>query len=90
MRTYIAGPITGVDNYAEPFNDMQQELEQQGHKVMNPAILPEGFEWEQYMPICFAMIDACDVVVFLPGWENSKGAKRELEYAELCGKLIRK
>ncbi|MCS4522383.1 DUF4406 domain-containing protein [Clostridium botulinum] len=49
---------------------------------MNPSVLPEGFPWEVYMPICYAMIDACNSVYMLKNWTDSKGAKLELEYAK--------
>lgn len=80
MKIYIAGKITDNPNYKEQFEAVQKALEQEGHAVMNPAILPPGFEHHEYMKICYAMIDACDAVYFLDTWEDSKGAKMEMEY----------
>lgn len=85
---YIAGPITGVANYREAFDQAQADLEAEGHIVLNPATLPEGMTPAQYMRICMAMIDDANVVFFLPGWENSRGAKLEKAYAEYTGKDI--
>ena len=48
---------------------------------MNPSILPNGFEHEEYMRICYAMIDVCDCVYFLENWTKSKGAQMEHDYA---------
>ena len=48
---------------------------------MNPALLPAGFEYEDYMKVCFSMIDVCDEVHLLQNWEDSEGAKREFSYA---------
>lgn len=81
MKIYIAGKITGLDNYKEIFAEVEAELLAEGHEVMNPAMLPVGFEWEEYMHICLSMIDVCDAVYFITNWEDSKGATDEHFYA---------
>lgn len=88
-KIYIAGKITGLDNFKEIFNQAEQELKQKGHKVMNPAILPSGFEYEDYMKVCFSMIDVCEEVHFLPNWTDSDGAKREHNYAIATQKSVK-
>lgn len=88
MKTYIAGKITGLDNYQELFKAAEEKLKEQGHTVMNPSVLPRGFEQQEYMRICFAMIDACDRVYFLENWKNSLGARLEMEYARYHGKKV--
>lgn len=42
MKIYIAGKITGDENYREKFAKAQAELEKDGHIVLNPSVLPEG------------------------------------------------
>lgn len=79
--TYLAGPITGINNYQERFALAEVELINRGHKVFSPASMPAGLPHETYMPICYAMIDACNTICFLPGWRESKGANMEYEYA---------
>ena len=88
MKIYIAGPISGVENYKEVFAKVETQLIKWGHKVMNPAALGEGFDYEAYMPICLAMLEACDCVFLLNGWESSKGARLEKEYAIVQGKHV--
>lgn len=89
MKIYIAGKITGLDNYKELFNKAEKELLAKGYKVMNPAILPGGFTQPEYMEICYRMIDACDEIYMLNNWENSNGAKLEHCYAiEKAKKII--
>ena len=89
MKIYVAGKITGLDNYKEVFEEAGRMLEEEGHTVMLPSILPEGFEYEEYMKICFAMIDVCDSVYMLSNWDESPGAVREQSYAINSGKSVR-
>ncbi len=89
MKIYIAGKITGVDNYKEIFGEAEARLKKMGFTVMNPAILPyPGFEHNEYMQICLTMIDVCDAVCLLDGWEESTGACMEFYHANSNGKLI--
>ena len=88
MKVYIAGKITGDPNYKQKFKVKEMKLTHIGHNVMNPALLPDGFGYEDYMKICFSMIDVCDAVHFMPCWEDSEGAKREFQYATSRGKQI--
>ena len=80
-KLYISGKITGVENYKELFDEAEKYYTGLGYIVMNPAILPEGFEWDDYMPICLEMLKPCDVFALLEGWQNSPGAKCELKLA---------
>lgn len=88
MKIYIAGKINGFENYKEKFKEAEDKLLKEGHVCMNPAILPEGFPYEAYMPICTAMINQCDAVYILDNWKDSRGAKVELEYAKVTGKTV--
>ena len=86
MKIYIAGRITGDPDYYEKFREAQVELEAQGHIVLNPAELPQGMHGEEYMRICFAMIDCADVVGMLSDWHESAGARLEHSYCNYIGK----
>lgn len=81
---YISGPITGVDNYLDNFNAAEEALKELGYTVINPArfnsVLPD-LKYEQYMSIDFALLDLCDYIYMLDGWQDSKGANREYGYA---------
>jgi hypothetical protein len=78
---YIAGPITGCKSYRRNFAAAEWRLSENDHIVFNPAVMPMGLGHEKYMPICFAMMDACDTVYFLAGWQGSEGACMEYHYA---------
>ena len=88
MKVYIAGKITGNENYREEFAKAQDELEKKGYTVLNPAVLPEGLTKGEYMRICFSMIDTADEVHFLTGWQDSEGAKVEYAYCLYVGKRV--
>ena len=77
MKIYIAGKITGDSEYKKKFYDAECALIDKGHTVMNPAILPAGFEWGEYMAICLQMQSVCDGTLFLPDWKDSQGARLE-------------
>ena len=85
MKIYISGAITGTDNYMERFEKAEKELTEQGYSVVNPAKvntqLPEDTTYEEYMKMCFCMLDICDSIYFLKGFEKSCGANREYSYA---------
>ncbi len=90
-KVYIAGPITGVEDFKANFQSAEDLLKDTGHEVIiNPSFLPSGLgNNEDYMHICYAMIDKVDMVVILPGWEESVGTKSELKYAIEHNKEIR-
>lgn len=90
MKFYIAGKITGDENYRAKFGKAELALIRKGHKVFNPATIPENpsWEWEDYMKASGEMQKLCDAVLFLPDWEESKGAKRERIHACLLGQKI--
>ena len=88
-RVYLSGAITSCyETYEDTFAHKQIELEKAGNIVINPALLPKGLDSDRYMPICFAMVDACDTIYMMKGWENSKGARLERDYALYHGKDV--
>lgn len=88
MIVYIAGPITGVENYKENFTRAEEKLRSEGDVVLNPTRLPVELSYESHMRIDLAMVAEADVVYALKGWMQSKGAVAEVEVAKALGKTI--
>lgn len=86
MKIYIAGKIAGDRRYRAKFREAAKNLEAMGHVILNPATLPDGLEQADYMRICLAMLDTADVAVFLPDYQESRGAMVEWAYCQRIGK----
>ena len=91
MKLYLSGAITGTDDYMDRFSMAEKSLEVE-HTIINPAKvnaqLPSDTDYEDYMKMSFCMIDMCDGIYLLKGWEKSCGSNRELGYAMAKGKII--
>ena len=85
MKIYISGAISNTDDYMERFAKAEKELTEQGYSVVNPAKvnaqLPEDTTYDEYMKMCFCMLDMADSIYMLSNYENSKGACMEYGYA---------
>lgn len=88
MKVYIAGKITGFDGYRERFAEVEARLLKDGHVVMNPARMNDGFEHPEYMSICLAMIDVCECVYMMDNYHDSVGARMEHQYALNSNKRV--
>lgn len=89
MKIYIAGPMTGHDNYNRyAFDKEAFRMIGEGHCVLNPAMLPNGLTEPEYMDICLAMLRCANVIYLLRGWRESAGARAEHAIAEKLGLII--
>jgi hypothetical protein len=89
-RIYIAGPMTGLPEYNYPaFNAEAKRLRALGWEVENPAEneAPSSGEWIDFMRLAIPQLMTCDIIVLLPGWIESRGARIEVRVSEIMGLL---
>jgi nucleoside 2-deoxyribosyltransferase len=86
---YLSGPMTGYPEFNYPlFNQTAAVIRSYGYKVCNPAEFFDGktdLPKETYMRQDIRAVLDCEMVVTLPKWEESPGAKLEVEVARACG-----
>lgn len=87
MRLYLAGPITGVSDYRQRFADAAAALTAAGHEPVSPtdAVPPADTSWAGWMRATTRLLTTADGVALLPGWEASRGARIEHDWAVAVG-----
>lgn len=83
MKVYLSGPMTGVENYKDIFNQYEKRLTDLGFTVFNPAWFDykKGWSYDEILDLDLAALQKCEAIFMLPGWEKSKGACIEYGYA---------
>lgn len=86
MKVYIAGPMTGVEDFNHPaFNAAAEALTARGFTPLNPVDNDtEGQKatWGWYMRVALRQVADADAMCLLPGWQSSKGANLEVTIGE--------
>jgi hypothetical protein len=79
--------MTGLPEFNHPaFNAEATRLRGMGFEVVNPADAPKFNTWVEYMRHDLVeLLQKADALVYLPGWENSKGAGIEVYLAHSLG-----
>jgi len=95
IKYYLSGKITDVTRELEKanlqkFHDLEKELVARGFDVFNPAKLEQdGMTWEQYLSRDLLWIyDNRPMLYLMEGWQDSRGARLEVEFAKLLGLSI--
>jgi hypothetical protein len=87
---YISGPMSGYEELNFPaFAQAAERLRNDGHKVISPAEIEQPVKsWEACMKEDIKQLMDANTVAVLPGWEQSKGARIEVELARSLGMSI--
>lgn len=100
MKIYLAGPMTGYDQYNFPaFDEYARKLRLLGHSVWNPADNDRqngfdptlGVDAVPHFTLAECMADdlravcLADAVAVMPGWRESRGVNLEVYVARYLG-----
>lgn len=90
-RVYTAGPVTGVPDYRRRFADAAAALTVAGYEPVSPteAVPPADGSWEGWMRATTRLLTGAGGVALLPGWEASRGARIEHDWAAAVGLPVR-
>ena len=98
--TYISGPITGVTDWKEKFEQAENWVKKNlDTQIKTPRLIGKRLEeelekteeqipWEEYMRCCLRELTYCDTIYAMKGWEDSKGAVIEVQLAYALGLRI--
>jgi hypothetical protein len=85
-RIYVCGPMTGPEFNFPTFAAETTRLRALGYEVVSPAeINPNGGTWQECMKGDIAQLMTCNLLVCLPGWTKSRGARIETNLANELG-----
>ena len=90
-KLFISGPISGrpYKEAAIQFNSAATLAYQIGFDPVTPIRLCcPLWSWWRCMAVCLWNLLWCDSVLFLRGWDLSRGARIEHRVAEILGKVI--
>lgn len=89
MKIYISGPVTGHKNYKEQFGSMSYLLKREGHGAVNPVQIMEPvcgvLDYKTILQADLELLEGCDGILMMPGWEESQGAQKEYAKATRQG-----
>lgn len=85
MKIYIAGKVTGDENYRKKFAVAAKTVEALGHIPLTSSCLPSGLTEADYMKVSLALIECADLVLFLPDYTRSEGAIVEWLWCQKTG-----
>lgn len=92
MRVYISGRISGLDykDVEHRFGEAERKLRDVGYKPISPLDngLSPSDPWIRHMAKDIEILYSCDAIYMLEGWQESRGACIEYDFAIRTNKAI--
>lgn len=91
---YIAGKVSGLtpEEFHKKFEDARSIVKEKfphAKRIMIPMdVCQDDWEWDQCMEVCMDYVFACDALVFMDDWKDSRGANAEHIVAKKLNKRI--
>ena len=88
MQVYISGKITGIEKEAPAlFAQGAKEVSEMGYEPLDPYSLAHEHDqsWKSFMREDLKALCDCDGIYMLDNWNDSLGAKAELQLAKSLG-----
>lgn len=88
---YISGAISSDPDYKRKFDFWENLVLLNGaSRCINPTNLlkPIGHTYEEYMEVDLIFVRRCEMILMLPCYKNSPGAKAELAFAQSLKKEV--
>lgn len=90
MKVYISLPLTGHDIEEVEASCIYASgvIQAKGHTPVSPLdVSPDpGATYAEHIGTDITALLVCEAVLFLPGWQTSKGCRLEYEAAVIYGK----
>lgn len=89
MKIYISLPIAGHDIEEVVANYIYASgvIQAKGHTPVSPLeVSPDPATYAELIGTGITALLVCEAVLFLPGWQTSKGCRLEYEAAVIYGK----
>src|SRR5215469_16538110 len=88
-KCYIAGKVTGLSEqeYRSKFRNAEIAVTVLGYEPINPVEMDHDHDktWLSYMREALTQFMVCDLLYVLPDWEDSRGARIEVQLAKDLG-----
>lgn len=92
MKVYISCPITGhdIEKVKEQIYNAALSIHEEGNVAVSPLEVSPNPEasYAEHMGRDIQALLECDAVLFLKGWETSKGCKLEMQAALIYNKQL--